>query len=685
MSPERLRYPMKRVGQRGEGRFQRITWEEAAEITASEWRRIRDAYGPGSRYINYSTGVAAALRPDECAARLLNMDGGHLGRYNSYSSACSRYITPYIYGDIYSGNSYEVLPETKLLILWGHNPVETIFGSELNSYLKKVKEKGTKIIVIDPRRSDTAIAFADEWIGIRPSTDSALSDAMAYVIWSEGLHDRHFMDAYCIGFDEGHMPEGIPKGMSYEAYLFGRADGIKKTPEWAQPITGIPANVIARLAREYALAKPACLLPGLGLQRTGNGEQSVRSLALLTCITGNVGKRGGGAAGAGEVRETTWPAYPVPANPFAGKIPSFLWTKAIEHGTDMNKTDDGLEGVGKLESNIKMIINLAGNTLINQHSDINNTVRILEDTSKCEFILCSDVFMTPSAKFADILLPAPSFFEDENITAPWVFGFYLLYSNKVIEPLFESRFEYDFIRQVAAKLGLMEQWQGGHEHYTGWLAQIYGDLRKKEPELPEFTKFKHQSGYRYRNKKPYVAYEAQIKDITNNPFNTPSGKIEIFSKALYDMGKPEEVSPIPKYMPCPEGPEDPLRSEFPLQLIGWHTKRSCHSIHFNNERMEETEPQRVWISPDDAIERGITDGATVEVFNKRGRIRMTAYVTERVIAGVIAIPQGAWYTPDVEGTDVRGSINILTSTRPTPIAKGNPQHTNLVEVVKSNR
>jgi len=408
---KRLRYPMKRIGERGEGRFQRISWQEAADISAKQWIRIRDAYGAGARYVNYATGVTGVISPSNLAKRLLNVDGGYLEWYNSYSTACTGYTTPYIYGDVYSGNSLEDILNTKLLILWGHNPVETIFGSERNYYLSKAKEKGVRIIVIDPRQSDTALTLADEWIGIKPSTDSALADAMAYVMVNEGLHDQQFLDRYCVGFDENHMPEGISPGHSYAAYLLGQFDGVPKTPQWAQEITGVPADTITGLAREYATTKPACLMPGYGMQRTGNGEQATRSLALLTCMTGNVGIKGGGAAGMGMIRNHKYPQYPILENSFPGKISCFLWTKAIEQGTAMTKHADGLEGIERLESNIKLLFNLGGNVLINQHSDINNTIRILKDTSKCEFIICSDVFMTPSAKFADLLLPATSFLE----------------------------------------------------------------------------------------------------------------------------------------------------------------------------------------------------------------------------------------------------------------------------------
>jgi len=680
MSMERLRYPMQRIGERGEGRFRRITWEQAADIAAEQWIKIRDKYGPSSRYVMYGGGVNAVFRPDQLFRRLLNLDGGHLSYHNSYSTACANYITPYIYGDQYSGNSLEDILNTKFLILWGHNPAETRFGSQRSYYLNKLKELGVKIIAIDPRQSDSAIAFADEWIGIKPSTDGALADAMAYVIWSEGLHDQNFMDTYCLGFDENHMPKDVAANQSYQSYLFGFQDGIKKTPEWAASITGVPAYAIIKLARTYAASKPACILPGLGNQRTGNGEQTVRAMAMLACLTGNVGIPGGGAAGLGFIKEHALPFFPVENNPYPGSIPCFLWTKAVETPGDMTERGDGLKGVEKLDSGIKMIINAASNTLINQHSDINNTIRIIKDESKCEFILCTDVFMTPSAKFADLLLPAASFLEEDSIVFPWVYGHYLLFCNKTVEPLFESRNEYSFIYMLAQKLGLLEKWSGGYTDHTEWLKNIYSDLRKKELQLPEYEEFKQCGGYAYKNTKPYIAYEMQIREPANHKFKTPSGKIEIFSKSIYDMGNPSEIPAIPKYTPCHEGPEDPLTKKYPLQLVGWHSKRRIHTIHDNNKKLDKIEPQAVWMHPSDAEQRGINNNDSVKVFNDRGSITIPVRVTERVIRGVVAIPQGAWFTPGEDGIDRHGSINVLTSTRPTPFAKGNPQHTNLVEV-----
>ena len=679
LSGKRLRYPMKRVGQRGEGKFKRISWDEALDTIATEMKRIKDEYGVGSRYVNYGLGINAAMRPDLMAKRLLAADGGFLNFYGSYSFACAQFITPYIYGDTFSGNSIEDLVNTKYLLLWGHNPSETIYSPQGNYLIAQAKEKGCKVVVIDPRKSDTALSIADEWIAIRPSTDAALCAAMAHVIWSEGLQDQDFMDRYCLGFDENHMPEGADSSQNYHAYIFGQLDGVEKTPQWAETITGIPAETIHRLAVEYATAKPACLFPGLGNQRTANGEQNVRAMAALCCMTGNVGVSGGSAAGFGMAREEKRPLLPTGNNPYPGIISCFLWTDAIERGHEMTAADDGVQGMEKLNSDIKMIFNLGSNTLVNQHADINRTMDILKDETKCRLIVCSDIFMTPSAKFADILLPATCFLEHSNMAGPWRNGHYVLFANQVIKPMFECRSEYDWLLKLAERLGVADSFSEGRQTQLQWLEHLYEGLREEHPEMPDFDSFRAQGGYTYKNPNIAIAYREQIEDPDNHKFATPSGKIEIFSERISKLpGK--NIPPIPSYVPADEGFEDKLREKYPLQLIGWHTKRRCHSIHDNNPWMEEIEPQRLWLNPEDAAERGIKDGDTVEVFNDRGRIHIPVKVTGRIIRGVAAVPEGAWFTPGKDGIDRRGSINVLTSSRPTPFAKGNGQHTALVDI-----
>ena len=682
LTSRRLRYPMKRRAERGAGKFQRITWEEAAKEVADKMKETLRMYGPASRYVIYGTGTCTVTRGDHCMKRLLNLQGGFLAHYNSYSSACSNYITPYVLGDLRSAGHVSDVLHSRLIIMWGHNTAETIIGPFRNYYLMKAKEAGVKIIVIDPRQSETAVSMADLWIPIKPGGDIALANAMAYVIYQKGLQDQPFMDRFCVGFDEAHMPKGVPAGESYHSYLFGKKDGIEKTPAWAEKICGIPAGQIEALAVEYATAKPACILPGLGVQRTSGGENAIRATIALCAMTGNVGIPGGGASGTVTPQgHEEPPEIYKPENPYKGMIPVFLWSKAIDSPQTMTPREDGLKNMEKMPTGIKLLFNMSSNVLINQHSNINDTKRILGDTSKCEMIVLSDLFMTPSARWADLVLPAPSLFENATIPNVWASDDYILYCDKAIDPLFGSLFEYDWIKETARHLGLYDEFTQGNEGSDGWAKTCYEDLRTRETELPDWEEFKRKGGYMYKNNECIVPFRENVEDGV--PFNTPSGKIEIFSKRLYDLDNPREVGGVPIHFQTVEGPEDPLKEKYPLQMVGYHTKRRCHSIHDQNPLMEELDPPAIWIHPEDANVRSIRNGELVEVFNDRGVVRIPAKVTDRILRGVCAMSQGGWYTPDEKGVDTRGSINVLTlSHKPTPIAKGNPQHSNLVDIRK---
>lgn len=470
----------------------------------------------------------------------------------------------------------------------------------------------------------------------------------------------------------------------------GENDGIPKTPEWGETITGIPADTIRELAICYATTKPAAIIQGYGAQRNAYGEQSARGVILLTCLTGNVGISGGSAAGSGDCSTHKLPKFPVPDNPYNRELPVFLWTDAIDHGKEMNEydgirtCDQGIFDDPKdisLDSNIKMIFNLASNTLINQHGDINRTAKLLKDTSKCEFIVCSDLFMTASAKFADLLLPGISMFEEENITKPWKFTDFLGFNNKVIEPLYECKTEYEWIRELAKRIGLEEEFTEGRD-YSQWMSYIYEDLRTSEPELPEYDEFREKGIYKFEEGHYPISFEKEVKDPKHYPFPTPSGKIELFSTKLWKTPMKDFMPPIPRYVAPPEGPQDPLTKRFPLQLSGWHSKCRTHTVHDNNLNLRKLDPQKLWIHPEDAAARSINDGDMVLVYNDRGQLKIPAKITDRVAKGVTTLSQGTWYTPDENGVDTRGSINVLTSQRPTPFARGNGQHTNLVEVQK---
>lgn len=678
--PDRLKYPLKRCGPRGSGEFYEISWTQAIREIAGELRRITERYGAASRYIHYGTGIAGRLAEGEFFRRLLcSYGGGYLDYYNSYSTAGTMTATPYTYGTANSGSSRDNWLHSKLIILWGHNPLETVFGTNTFQYLKQAKERGARIIAVDPRRSDTAMALADEWIALRPTTDSAVMAAMMQVIVSEGLHDKSFIERYCLGFAAAQLPPDVSADESLEAYLSGAADGIVKTPEWAEAISGTPAETIRRLAREYATAKPAALLQGWGPQRHGNGEQAVRSATVLAALTGNVGILGGWASGYGGYSLLSLAKIPY-ENDVPAAIPVYTWPQAVEQGVNMTAAD-GVTGAERLSSGIKFMASLAGNCLINQHSDCTAAGRLLADETKCEFILVSDEFMTSTARFADIVLPSSNFLERIDLFQPWGYNEYAIFQNKVVEPEFERRTGYEWMLELANELGVGEEFSQGRS-YEEWARFLVDETRRSEPDFPSYEEFAQSGLYCKPRQEPYIAFQKQIEQPERYPFPTPSGKIEIFSPRLFALNRPDEIPAVPKYVASWEGPADELRRDYPLQLIAWHAKGRTHSIFGNSPRMDKLQPHCLWMHPQDAAVRGITNGERVQVFNLRGRLEITAKVTERIMVGVVAMPQGAWRKVDEQGVDQGGCINTLTKYQPTPLAKGNPQHTNLVQVEK---
>lgn len=697
--PDRLKYPMKRVGKRGSGEFERITWDEAYDLIADKLKEVVEQYGNEAVYINYATGMLGAVvskswPPGSSAiARLMNCYGGYLNLYGTYSTAQIAAAMPYTYGSG-ANNSIEDIVNTKLVVFFGNNPAETRMsgGGIIYATQQFVKQSGARFIIIDPRYCDTSVGGADEWIPIRPGTDAALVNALAYVMITENLHDKEFLDTYAIGFDKEHMPEGYEDQDSYQDYILGTgADGTPKTPEWAAPITGIPARRIVQLAREIALAKPAYIAQGWGPQRHANGEQAARAIAMLSILTGNVGLPGGSTGAREASFSIPFTAFPTLENPVKTAISVFLWPDAITRGPEMTAKADGVRGKEKLDVPIKFFWNYAGNCIINQHSDHNLTAKLLEDDTACEMIVVIENHMTSSAKFADILLPDVTNFEQTDIATQGSAGNlgYAIFCEKAIEPMFECRSIYEICTAIAARLGVEEAFTEGRTQ-EDWLRFCVDATRERNPNFPDFETFREMGIYKIGNTgTPSVAYASFRADPVANPLTTPSGKIEIFSPRLHDMGKDWElpegdvITGLPIYAETWEGVSDPLRAKYPLQMIGHHYKQRTHSTYGNIPWMQEAAPQEVWINPLDAQARNIKLGDLVEVFNDRGRIRLPAKVTTRILPGVVSVPQGAWFKPDANGVDVGGSVNTLTRYHPSPLAKGNPQHTNLVEIVKA--
>jgi anaerobic dimethyl sulfoxide reductase subunit A len=514
------------------------------------------------------------------------------------------------------------------------------------------------------------MAFGHEWIPIIPGTDTAMLVAMANVIITNNLQDQQFLDRYTIGFDK------------YKDYVMGVEDGIVKTPAWAEPITDVPASTIEALAREYASSKPAALFAPWGPGRTAFGEQFHRAAIVLAAMTGNVGIHGGNAAG----WERGYPSMlheqgmPVTQNQVQiGAPPRKNALLGLTGGTNPTSArfhacklwDAILEGKsGGYPADIKMLYNMGGDPL-NRLPDINRGTKALKTL---DFIVVHSQFMYGIAKYADIVFPVSTFYEREDMSSPFTGAPYYVYCNKVIDPLYESKSDVQICTDLAERLGIE-----GYNDKTEeeWMKEFLEAM----PEDIEFDEFKKRGIWEVPLDEPWISFKEQIEDPENNPFPTPSGKIEIFSQLLADMDNPL-IPPIPKYIEHWEGRNDPLVAKYPLQMINSHMGRRANTVLENVSLLRSMTPHVVWINPLDAQPRGINNGEKVRVFNGRGEMVVTAKVTERIMPDVTHLTFGAHYKPDENSVDRGGAANILTKTEHSP---GGALCTNtcLVEVKKA--
>ena len=660
--PDRLRHPLRRVGPRGTGRFERIGWDEALDEVARQMRRVRDAYGPAAILDCSRTGSLSMLHGRGVVQRLLHMFGGCTELWSNISAEAEVFAVRATYGakaDYKSAGREPIdYVNSRLIVMWGWGPADGTFGTGTLQYLKRAKRHGVRVVCVDPRVTRTSRELADEHVFIRPSTDTAALIAMAYVISSEGLHDHAYLDRHVLGFDEAHLPPGAPAGASYLSYLMGHADGVRKTPEWAAEITGIPAATLRRLAIEFATSRPAALHCGYAPGRTLHGEQFHRAAYALAAMTGNVGIPGGnsgtsnGATGRCGIR-----ALPAGVNPTGARVASSLLADLLACGR-----------AGGYPADIKLIYSSAGD-LFNQLPNVN---KIIAAAERLEFMVVHDHFLTPTARYADILLPATTFWERNDVHTPWAgAGHYAIFMQKAIEPVDECRNDLDICTALAGRLGIE-----GYNDRTEeeWLRELTRDA------IDDFETFRAQGLARLPAPEDAVAFAREIRDPVGHPFTTPSGKIEIYSMTLaakpdpYGLGA---IPPIPMWIPHDEDRRHPLR------LVTPKSRARTHSIHANQPILARADRDDVWINPTDADDRGILDGRPVRVFNDRGETVLPARVTDRIAPGVISIKEGGWFTPDATGRDARGCANVLTPDRASP-AGASPFNTCFVDVAPAD-
>lgn len=698
-SPDRIKYPMKRVGKRGEGKFKRISWNEATALVAAELNRVTETYGREAIYYNYSTGaIGHNTQGTHAWERLLNLSGGYLNFHNSYSDAQINVASEFSYGK-YEGSHFTQIAHSDLVVLFGLNLSETRMsgGGQVEELRRAIDKSKARVIIIDPRYTDSIVTENAEWLPIRPTTDAALVAGIAYTLITENLIDESQVNKYCVGYDRSTLPDTAPVNASYKDYVMGTGeDGIVKTAEWSADICGIPASRIRQLARELSAANACYICQGWGPQRHANGEQTVRAIQLLPVLTGHFGQQGTNSGNWPYGTPYGVPALPTGVNPVKTSISFYLWTDAIKSPEKITSQTMGigLKGAEQLKTGIKLIINQASNVLLNQHSEISRTRKIISDEALCETIIVIENHMTPSAKYADILLPETSYLEAEDlIDSSYAVGShnYMIAFQKSITPMWEVRSTYDICADIAEHLGLRDEYTEGRTQGQ-WAEILYEQVREKRSYLPEWSKAKNMGliDQGIATEEQSIAFADFRADPEANPLSTPSGKFEIYSQSLADLAKNlplqgyERIPAVPEFCVVQESHlNKELTVKYPLQLTGFHTKGHTHSTYTNVPMLREAVPDEVWINQLDANERKLMSGDLVHIFNDRGVIEVPCKVTNRILPGVVAMPQGAWTQLDSNGVDIGGCLNTLTKYQPSPLAKANPHHTNLVEIKRA--
>ena len=692
-SPERLLYPMKRVGARGEGKFKRISWDQALTEIAQRMTYLKTTYGPTAlldqSYAGASYGVLHKSDQIEgLLARFLGMFGCRTNSWSVPSYQGTTFSSRITYGTIEDGNEDDTFAHSKLIIMWGWNPAYTFHGGNTFYYMRMAKQRGCKFVLIDPQYTDSAAAYDAWWIPIRPNTDAAMMAGMAYHIWDQGWHDQDFIDRFVQGMDPGTMPDWAKGQESFRDYIFGVSDGVPKTPEWAAEICGVSAEDIRKLSEMYATTKPAALKASWAPGRNAYGEQYNRMAAALQAMTGNIGVLGGCAEGVGKAWHAEGVAYPYDqnANLWWASIKSDRWAHVVLNYPNVTRQEAGLwprqDQLDGVIPNIRGIF-WQGSDWFNQLTNINKeiaAIRRLDSYGEGESLLvCMDSTITPTGIWADYLLPIATHFERHDVALPWYKGHYYIHRPVVIQPLGESKTDLQVFTELAWRLGFGPGYnpKATRDYFNdptavdeAYLQDWWHKVQDHQGAEIDWETFKQRGVYKFILPEPHVAFRAQVEQGV--PFQTASGKIEIFSGQLAQItdwtrtqyGYP--IPAIPKWIEPWESLNSPKTATHPFHLISPHPRWRTHSIFNNIPWLRETFSQEVTMNASDAKRLGISMGDTVEVFNDRGSCIVPVYVTERCMPGVAVLHEGAWMDLDENGIDRSGNPDFLTLDNPSP-------------------
>lgn len=631
--PERLLYPMRRVGPKGSGKFERISWDAAlAEIT-ERWREIIAKHG-AQTILPYSyAGTLGLVQGAVTDARFWNRLGASRLERTICGAAAEEAVMLTIGGRL--APPPQTITQSKLILIWGSNPAST--APHLMPFLREAQRAGSKIIVIDPIRTLTARS-ANQHIQPFPGTDAALALGMMHVMVSEGLHSPDWLAEHTVG---------------WEALL---ARIMEFPPARAAHITGLAEETIIDLARAYATTRPALLRVTDGINRHTNGGQTVRTLACLPALTGQYGVAGGGLM----YSTSDWLRWERGALAHEHEAVCPPAPRAI----NMNRLGAALTG----EANPPIYSLYVYNA--NPVASSPNTGKIVQGLQRTDlFTVAHELFLTDTARYADILLPATSQLEQVDVHKPYG-QLTLQYNMPAIAPLGEARSNWDVMRELAASMGFEDAWLREDADSV-----IRGVLEATAPQTSALA------GITFERLQREGAIELNIPaerktPFANGVFGTPSGKVELYSEQAAALG----YDPLPNWVQEAEartGLDSAPAISDPLPLLSPAAHHFVSSSFANVETLRAKEGRpTLRIHPSDAQARSIRSGQWVRVSNERGWCRLLADVTEDVRPGVLATTTVWWptFSPD------QYNINATTSDGLADFGGGSTFYTNLVYI-----
>jgi anaerobic selenocysteine-containing dehydrogenase len=631
-APDRLLYPLRRVGAKGSGEWARISWDEAiAEIT-DRWQAIIAEYGAAAILPYSYSGTLGLLQLGVVNARLWNRMGAS-GLIRSICGAAAETAVRMTVGARLAPAPADVR-QSRLIIIWGHNPAST--SPHFMPFLREAQRDGAHVIVIDPRRTTTARS-ADEHLQPRPATDGALALGLMHVLFAEGLHDEAWLRENSVGWEELRK-----RAMTYP-------------PERVAAITGLPAERIVALARRYGTTKPALLKFADGVQRHGNGGQTSRALACLPAVVGQFGVRGGGLY----YSASDYVEWNLEAVNHRSECPP------TPRKVNMNRLGAALTGEVTDPPVMSLYVFAA-----NPAGATPNTSLILEGLRRDDlFTVVQEQFMTDTARYADIVLPATTQLEQVDLHKPYGQR-HLQYNHAAIAPLGEAKSNWDVMRLLATGMGYDEPWL--HQEAEDVLREIVDASRPHNLTLTGITLERLQA----EGTVPYSFSPERDVPFADGRFSTPSGKVELRCEAMAALG----LDPLPTYEPPAEfaaglAPDD--AGQTPLTLLTGAAHHFVTTSMANQPDLLAKEGTPfIELNPADAAARGVSHGEDVVVSNPRGWCTLRAVVTDDVPPGVAVSPKGRWASLSPDGRNV----NWLTSDAIADLAGQSTFHSNLVHV-----